>query len=281
MQDVVQRQVHAREGPARRARPRRVLPRLPAHARPAPDDPHRRRGADPLALPRRGGWSSPTTSSRLLEDSGLIVAVGQLGARAGLHAERRLAQGRATRSASPSTSRRASSTATSSSASSRRRSPTTGPRAGALTLEITETALMRNAEETAGGCSAIKELGVRIAIDDFGTGYSSLAHLQRFPVDALKIDRSFLIPARREPRRRDADPHARAARQGAVDRDARRGHRARARAGAAAGGELRQRPGLPVRASPGRRRTPRSSCAPGVPSTPGWRRRRRAPAERR
>ena len=63
---------------------------------------------------------------------------------------------------------------------------------GALTIEITETTLMRNAEETARRLKQIKTLGVRIAIDDFGTGYSSLAHLQRFPVDALKIDRSFI-----------------------------------------------------------------------------------------
>ena len=61
-----------------------------------------------------------------------------------------------------------------------------------LTIEITETTLMRDAEETARRLMAIKKLGVRIAVDDFGTGYSSLAHLQQFPVDVLKIDRSFI-----------------------------------------------------------------------------------------
>ncbi len=67
-----------------------------------------------------------------------------------------------------------------------------GLAAAALTIEITETTLMRNIEETVQRLNTIKDLGVRIAIDDFGTGYSSLAHLQQFPVDALKIDRSFI-----------------------------------------------------------------------------------------
>ncbi|HZO37107.1 MAG TPA: EAL domain-containing protein [Solirubrobacteraceae bacterium] len=68
---------------------------------------------------------------------------------------------------------------------------TSGLPAASLIVEVTETALMRNADETAKRLHAIKALGIRIAVDDFGTGYSSLAYLQQFPVDCLKIDQTF------------------------------------------------------------------------------------------
>jgi diguanylate cyclase (GGDEF)-like protein len=60
-----------------------------------------------------------------------------------------------------------------------------------LIVEVTETALMRDASSAVRALQAIKELGVSIAVDDFGTGYSSLAYLQQFPVDCIKIDKSF------------------------------------------------------------------------------------------
>jgi EAL domain-containing protein (putative c-di-GMP-specific phosphodiesterase class I) len=63
-----------------------------------------------------------------------------------------------------------------------------------LILEITESVLMDDPERAAQALSQLRDMGIRIAVDDFGTGYSSLSHLQRFPVDILKIDKSFIDP---------------------------------------------------------------------------------------
>jgi diguanylate cyclase (GGDEF)-like protein len=67
-----------------------------------------------------------------------------------------------------------------------------GVEPGLLTLEITETAIMRDASYALETLSRLKACGVRLAIDDFGTGYSSLSHLKRMPVDVLKIDKAFI-----------------------------------------------------------------------------------------
>jgi hypothetical protein len=72
------------------------------------------------------------------------------------------------------------------------------PDGGSLELEVTERVLMGNLAENVATLKAIGELGVRFAIDDFGTGYSSLSYLTRFPVAALKIDRSFVAGIGRE-----------------------------------------------------------------------------------
>jgi diguanylate cyclase (GGDEF)-like protein/PAS domain S-box-containing protein len=61
-----------------------------------------------------------------------------------------------------------------------------------LEFELTETALMQDPNATTGVLSALKDIGVQLTLDDFGTGYSSLSYLKRFPIDSLKIDKSFV-----------------------------------------------------------------------------------------
>jgi EAL domain-containing protein (putative c-di-GMP-specific phosphodiesterase class I) len=61
-----------------------------------------------------------------------------------------------------------------------------------LELELTESVLMKHAASTATILQSLRERGTRVAVDDFGTGYSSLSYLRKFPVDAVKIDQSFV-----------------------------------------------------------------------------------------
>ena len=68
----------------------------------------------------------------------------------------------------------------------------TGAPASSIELEVTESAAMRDVERTARTLHALREIGVHVSIDDFGTGYSSLSYLRRLPIDAIKVDKSFV-----------------------------------------------------------------------------------------
>lgn len=67
-----------------------------------------------------------------------------------------------------------------------------GIASGRIEFEITETSMIERPENTVAALSALKRIGMRLSLDDFGTGYSSLSHLQGFPIDTVKIDRSFV-----------------------------------------------------------------------------------------
>jgi EAL domain-containing protein (putative c-di-GMP-specific phosphodiesterase class I) len=71
-----------------------------------------------------------------------------------------------------------------------------------LQIEVTERVLMEASNSTMTGLRALRDLGLQIGLDDFGTGYSSLAYLRQFPLDFVKIDKSFIDDLERDPRER-------------------------------------------------------------------------------
>ena len=127
-----------------------------------------------------------------------------------------------------------------------------------LCVEVTESMVMRDAELAIGTLRKLKSLGMRISIDDFGTGFSSLAYLKRFPLDELKIDKSFVDGIGIDPRldrdRRRGDGHGARARPARRRRGGRDGRSAQPAADAG----LRRGPGVLLRPSQhtGRHRRP-------------------------
>jgi diguanylate cyclase (GGDEF)-like protein/PAS domain S-box-containing protein len=137
------------------------------------------------------GVISPDDFIPVLEDSGMIVEVGRWVLHtACAQAARWQAKGYATTMSVNVSMRQLESDTLVAHVTEALGSSGLDPRS--LIVEVTESTLMKDANATVGRLQKLKDLGVLIAIDDFGTGYSSMAYLRQFPVDVLKIDRSFV-----------------------------------------------------------------------------------------
>ena len=145
-----------------------------------------------------------------------------------------------------------------------------------LVLELTESVMMKDVDLSTRRLEELKALGVLLALDDFGTGYSSLNYIQRFPVDILKVDKSFTDVRRRRAERAPdrGDPGPRACARAPADR---RGNRARG-SGAAAGASSAARWG---RASSSARRSRSRPRCVSSPQAAYWSRRTLPDASRR
>ena len=144
------------------------------------------------------GLVPPTRFIPVAESTGLIIAIGEFVLARSLQADRGLACAHGLLPTPFTTWVNVSGKQISAGGVSglvQRTLETTGVAPGLLGLEVTETAIVVGGaagERARRELQELHDLGVRIAIDDFGTGFSSLAHLRRFPVDVIKVDRSFI-----------------------------------------------------------------------------------------